>query len=821
MIKKLLTVLIVVAGACAQAGVYGQEAPGQSLLKNIEISGNKRIPTDTIRFYLRSQVNRPVDRSTVERDFRSLVKLGPFENVTVEERDGQDGTILHFKVEERPFISSVDFEGVHPPMVARINDLLQAKKTHLRVNAPYDPEKGRQVERLIRELMEQEGYASPIIRVVAEPLNPATVKLTVKIHKGIRTKIESIAFEGNTAFDDTELRSHMRLVKQKSLVTLFTRKDFFSRARVEEDLQRITQHYQEHGYARVQVGKPRIEVIQGSLKAITTPKDFAKAKRLRIIIPIKEGPIYRIEAVARTGKSTAYEEEIRPLMEEIKADDLYNAKQLQDTYNDIKKALSRHGYMVLNPAIDQNFNDEAKTAKITFHLTDVYPIYVRKIEFEGNRRIPDKMLRRGLAFSEGDPFNEALLDRSLVKINRTGLVEDLSRMQVDLKVDKEEREVDVIVHLKERQRQGLWFTGGSAGLGGGYTGAIYSAVNMLGLGEILGLQLTGGKSNSNMVFDMITHNLFGSKFTLGFSLFRRFIEFPVLGTQNMPAGIISRVTQGRLGGALTGSYPLTEVSKVDLSLQSERITGNQPIPGIASTKGLSRRSMMPAFSFDTTDHLLDPTRGQKLVLGSAFSGGFLGGGISTMRPTMEYKIFRPDPLSGHRNTLAVRGLVSHVRGFDGSSVPIYDRFFSDGYILRGFDIGQASPLVYYPNGSTYGVSAIGGDMLTALSMEYRIPISGPVSIDYFFDAGLTSIVRDAKGLIAGQDLRLIKTTNSLLRISTGGELKVRMPMINQPIRFVFAVNPLRLRQSFIAPDGSIFRLKEPRSRTRLAFGNSF
>ncbi|MBI1746334.1 MAG: outer membrane protein assembly factor BamA [Acidobacteria bacterium] len=821
MIKTFVTlILYIIAGLCCPI-LFGQAADRLPVLRHIEINGNKRIPSETIRFYLRSQINRPVDYSNLEKDFRSLLKLGPFENVSVEQKDAADGAIIVFNVIERPFISAVEYDGVPPPMVARITDFLLSQKVTLRVNQPFDPEKGRQAERLIQDLLGQDGYASANVHLTVTSLNPSTVKLTFKIHKGVRAKVESIAFDGNSTFSDSLLRAQMRLVKQKSLMTLFTRKDVFSRARVEEDLQRLARYYQSQGFARVRVGEPRIEITSPPLRAVTTPNEFANAKRLRIVIPIEEGEIYRIASVARHGKRTSYENEIEPLLAGIASGDTYDAQQLQETYDAIKKVLGSHGYMIMNPSIDQNFDDINKTARITFNLDEVYPFYVRKVEFAGNRRIPDKMLRRALTLSEGDPFDESQLDRSLIKLNRTGLLEDLSRRHVDLKVDKEEREVDIIVHLKERQKQGLWFTGGSSGLGGGYAGAIYSAVNLLGLGEIFGLELTGGARSYNMVMDMITRNLFGSKFTLGFSLFRRFIEFPLLGTQNFPSGLISHVTRGSLGGSLTGSYPISEVSKIDIGLQAERLSSNLPTTGLTTTKGLARRSMTPAFSFDTTDHLRDPQRGQKLVLGSALSGGPLGGDISMMRPTIDYRVFHADPLSGGRNTLAFHGVASHVRGFGRREVPLYERFFSDGYLLRGFDLGQASPLVYYEDGTTYGVAAVGGDTLSAFNLEYRVPLGGPFSFSSFFDAGLTSALRDPKNLTPGKTLHLINSTNTRLRLSIGGELKVQMPMINQPLRFVFAINPLRLRQSFIAPDGRLFKLKEPRSRGRLTIGNSF
>src|SRR5262249_23627298 len=160
------------------------------------------------------------------------------------------------------------------------------------------------------------------------------------------------------------------------------------------------------------------------------------------------------------------------------------------------------------------------------------------------------------------------------------------------------------------------------------------------------------------VLDLLARNFLGSKFNLGFSLFRRFFEFPVLATQNGPVGTISRITRGSFGGSLTGSYALSEISKIDLTVQSEHVT-SQSAPGVLTpAQGMTRRMIAPAYSFDTTDHLINPHAGQKFTLGAAFTGGLLGGEVNTMRPSLEYKVFHADPLSRRRNTLAFRGMVS-------------------------------------------------------------------------------------------------------------------------------------------------------------------
>jgi outer membrane protein insertion porin family len=126
----------------------------------------------------------------------------------------------------------------------------------------------------------------------------------------------------------------------------------------------------------------------------------------------------------------------------------------------------------------------------------------------------------------------------------------------------------------------------------------------------------------------------------------------------------------------------------------------------------------------------------------------------------------------------------------------------------------------------YGIASIGGDTNLITNVEYRIPIAGPVTFSFFNDFGidtafnkgqlqqsiqgfdsLTSggfgctgfdtsgacVIAKTGSLVGFQrDIRPISGTNFVPRMSTGAELSVIMPVLNAPIRFFYAYNPLRL-----------------------------
>jgi outer membrane protein insertion porin family len=130
------------------------------------------------------------------------------------------------------------------------------------------------------------------------------------------------------------------------------------------------------------------------------------------------------------------------------------------------------------------------------------------------------------------------------------------------------------------------------------------------------------------------------------------------------------------------------------------------------------------------------------------------------------------------------------------------------------------------------ISFPGGDTSLVSNVEYRIPIVGPVAIAAFADTGLDFVGLNSQlritqtqfntlntgnfgctdilvsgcggGVLAsslgiGRDLKPVSNTNFLPRMSTGLELQVLAPIINQPFRIYYAFNPLALDTSTHSP----------------------
>jgi outer membrane protein insertion porin family len=241
---------------------------------------------------------------------------------------------------------------------------------------------------------------------------------------------------------------------------------------------------------------------------------------------------------------------------------------------------------------------------------------------------------------------------------------------------------------------------------------------------------------------------------------------------------------------------------------------------------------------------LNPSRGQALNVTFEYTGGFLGGNVNYFRPTAEYRYFHP--INKRRNTLAFRFMSSYIRGFNGLSVPFYERFFMGGdFDIRGFDFRTISPLAYITRqldvvdpetGNLVkrpfdDIVQVGGDTQGIFNFEYRIPLVGPITLAPFLDLGgswatqksqLQREVVDSEGNIRSEGVRFLEGTNGGLRSTTGAELQVIMPVINAPFRLIFGYNVLRTNRSYFGiANGLPFQIKDPGRAIKFTVGKTF
>ena len=268
--------------------------------------------------------------------------------------------------------------------------------------------------------------------------------------------------------------------------------------------------------------------------------------------------------------------------------------------------------------------------------------------------------------------------------------------------------------------------------------------------------------------------------------------------------------------------------------------------GPNSLSGIHTSHIVPSYTYNTVNHPITPTAGHSVFMSLDFAGTMLGGNINTIRPSLDVKYFKASPWN-RSHILAFHSLVSLITGYGGKYIAPFSRTFIGGeQDIRGFESWGITPIayvassasvsVYNDDGSkrtqkvvqngvvtnaavtmtipTYQLITPGGDTQVVNNFEYRIPIIGPVILAPFVDAGVNMILRPSQLTMdpsrvtdlnnqfpqAAFDGKVhIAAGSQRIRVSTGLELQVMLPVVNAPFRIYWAYNPSVVRRYLQPP----------------------
>lgn len=109
---KLLVVLIVV-GLFLQMGSASVWAQDSTLVRSIEVQGNRFVDTETIKAsILKTKVNQPVVEQHILDDLRAIYDLGYFQDATANFEPAVAGVQVIFNVVENPVVREIHFSGM-------------------------------------------------------------------------------------------------------------------------------------------------------------------------------------------------------------------------------------------------------------------------------------------------------------------------------------------------------------------------------------------------------------------------------------------------------------------------------------------------------------------------------------------------------------------------------------------------------------------------------------------------------------------------------------------------------------------------------------
>jgi outer membrane protein insertion porin family len=812
LIELFATVCLLLAAQVLWAQEPQESPANQPVIARIDFFGNRRIATGTLRGRITSRAGDPYDPDALRRDFEALWNTQFFDDIRLvveNESNNPNQKIVIFYVTERPIIRRIDYKGIKTITESDILDAYKDKKVDLTVESQFDPTVVTRAAVVIKELLAAHGRQFATVKPTYEKIAASdAVALIFNINEGPTVKVGTITIKGNKAFSDKRIIRTMRNDRPYAIPLYFTyipiMPKTFDRPKLDEDIGvGILGLYQDNGYFRADVAPPTTKTVDVNKGGIPGPWPLIGAKHEKatnITLTIDEGSQYRMGTLtfrsADPDEGLVFKPAFLGAIFPMKRGDIFSTDKLRKSFKSYKDLYGDYGYIDFTPTPSFDIDDAKKIINLTLVMDQERQYYVRRINFEGNTTTRDKVIRRELLLDEGQVFNNHFWELSLLRLNQLNYFDKIKPEDAELKRNSKTGSVDILLKLKEKQKQSISFSGGVSGLAGSFVGLSYQTNNFLGLGETLTVSSQVGDIQKSILFGFTEPFLFDRPISSGFTVFENEFNYNtaretglLLGTQvAINPALQENYTNDSKGFTAFASYPMRKFSFARLGMtygwQTTNITAFsqsaqllfeytqfRSLAGPSALQGIEESYVMPSLSYNRVDSPINPTKGLTYSVSERFEGGPLEGNVNSTEEIFSMSYFHPH--YHKRNVIALHFQGATISGYGGRNAPPYNKFYMGGeYDIRGFEAFTISPFVAIPNlgtapityydptklGSNGQPSAVtisvptlqyiptrpGGDSQAYANMEYRIPFyeqgNAYVGMSVFNDIGADGIL---------------------------------------------------------------------------------
>ncbi len=672
-----------------------QTPPGTSeqrpvIIRDLAVQGNRRVQEAVILGRVSAKVGSPFVPTRLAEDIRNVFALGFFDDVQLKVEEFEGGVKLVFVVVERPFVRDIVFAGNK-----KLDSNTLQEKIDLKLGSVYNPVEVNRAAEKLKEYYEEEGYFEVQVTPEVERLPDGDVTIVFRINEGRKITIEKIVIEGAKGLKPSQIKDIMATREREFFVLRGT----VQRQKLEEDLERIVQLYNDHGYVQARVESSDIQV------------DRVKG-RATIRIVVVEGPQFRVGGVDVTGNAIFPLEEIKRRIQ-LKPGEPYSRSQLrssvkaiEDLYSSVGRASAEVEPQVVQDLANLKIN-------VTFQISEGPEVYVERINIAGNTRSEEKILRREIPMAEGDLFTSQKLARARQKLVNLNYFD-----KVNATTGPGSSKDKIIVNIDVTEKPtGLFSIGGGYSSQDSFIGTVdLSQRNFLGRGWEVFLRLRGGENTQQGQIGFTEPWLFDRPLSAGFDLFnnrRIFTDYSV----------------NSLGGDIRLGHPIGDFSRWTsiYRVSEDRIFDVNPnaSENLLREEGSQLTSLLGfAVGRDTRDSVFEPTRGTNMNVGLDFAG--VGFGTQWFRTTASISYFQP---AFFDHVIGARVNAGFALGWGKDPLPLFERFFLGGAnSLRGWKAQQVSP-------TDESGTRIGGNIQLLANVEYTIPLFYGIRAAVFYDVG--------------------------------------------------------------------------------------
>src|SRR5215813_7879126 len=248
-----IVLFISVSPALAQS----TQAP-ESFVEDVEIRGNRRIPRESVLYYVQSKPQDRFDLSLAQRDLQAIIQMGLFDPLSTKlfvEDGPRGGKVIIFQVKEYPIIRAISYPGMKSATESEVLEKFKEKHIQVGKENTFDPAKANGARLIIKELLAEKGHPDAEVSVEVEEISATTVALAFDVDEGKRVRVKEIQLVGaRDGFSQGRLRGAMKLVKEAGLFSNFSSKDIYFKDKLMDDLERVKYFLGTKGFFRPRLG---------------------------------------------------------------------------------------------------------------------------------------------------------------------------------------------------------------------------------------------------------------------------------------------------------------------------------------------------------------------------------------------------------------------------------------------------------------------------------------------------------------------------------------------------------------------------------------
>lgn len=696
-IRAALGTLLVWAALAAPASA-------NPTVEEVVIQGElRRVAESLIHSTIGLKPGVELSQENVQEAVRALQGLNVFEDIQLWAEPSGTGTgvKLIVVVKEYPTLEGLRFKGNKE---IKEKDMKEAVGlVSGQVVAPKDVARGRQ---RILELYEEKGYLRALVEGrLFEADEKGSMFLQYDMQEGEKVKTAQIDIRGNEAISDRALRKQMQTKPKR-----WWRKGEFRKDVYQEDKERLLAHYRSQGYQ------------QAAITADSIYYDDSR-RRLFIDIDVDEGTQYRVGRVTWEGNELFSVDELSAQLK-VKEGEVFGHTTSELAYL-AKSAYYERGY--LDTEVIPREAVRGDSIDVAFQIFEGDPWRIRRIDFAGNVKTREKVLRREIALRPGDVFKSSQLQESQRRLYMLGFFKDV-QVQDHSSSLGDEKAVDLTFNVEEQRT-------GAASMGAGYSdrdklvGTIGLQIpNFRGMGQNLDFSWEFGTRREQFLVGFTEPWLLDTPTSFSFRVYT--LDQQYFDSFDFHRNSVS----ARLGRRL--KKPAFSSVSIGYELRDERYSDFAAgyDPGDARFSARTTSSLELVFRRDTRDLPDFPTTGSVVSYTPEVASSVIAGDVDYHRHELNVNVYRP---SWWKFVLAVESKFALIDGFskwDDLNLSFWDRFTPGGVDwwdgqVRGYPDASLGPR------DSFGRN-IGGRSMMTVNIEYRFPITERQVVGLVFaDAG--------------------------------------------------------------------------------------